>query len=219
MRIKSLVVGYVFVVALFLFARRHPDTPQAADFHAVVDLTAGNVTTSSTGTRMEAPAMLADGLWTVDEIPAQRLIAPLVVVDVRDSVKKNPDYEVSVIDIAKWESSHGEIRPGSVVLARTRAAGFSSSHDADSAGYSPDAAKFLIEARNVIGLGTDVQSVDSGLSKDRLVYKYTLSRGAYLLENVADLDRAPSDGAVIVVAPPKTKGRANSPVRLLAMAR
>src|SRR6266478_6142655 len=31
-------------------------------------------------TRMDAPARLVSGLWTVDQIPAGRLIAPLVVI-------------------------------------------------------------------------------------------------------------------------------------------
>ena len=34
------------------------------------------------GTRIEAPAEFARGLWTVDQIPAERLVAPLVVLDV-----------------------------------------------------------------------------------------------------------------------------------------
>src|SRR5258708_3936182 len=34
------------------------------------------------GTHIDAPAHFARGLWTVDQIPPERLVAPLVVIDV-----------------------------------------------------------------------------------------------------------------------------------------
>src|SRR5215467_10014330 len=39
------------------------------------------------GTHLDAPAHFARGLWTVDQIPAQRIVAPLVVLDVRQEVQ------------------------------------------------------------------------------------------------------------------------------------
>jgi kynurenine formamidase len=174
-------------------------------------------------TRIDAPATLAKGLWTVDQIPPERLIAPLVVLDVRNSAQKNPDYQLSVMDIVNWERAHGEIPLGSVVMALTGSTVKDNDSGQDrmthSAGYSVDAAKFLIEGRNVVGLGIDSHSVDSGLQKDSPVYKYTLSRDAYLLENVADLERAPAGGGIVMVAPPKMENRTNAPVRILALAR
>jgi kynurenine formamidase len=253
MRVKSLVVGYVLALALFLFAHRRPTVAEPA-FHSVVDLTfpstgplpsgekiglnSGHTLTQSAHshqfaraaaagelfeTRLDAPATLANGLWTVDQIPPERLIASLVVLDIRDSVMKNPDYQLSVIDIANWERSRGEIPPGSVVMALTGSAArngsSSSDHFPHAAGYSPEAARFLIEGRKVVGLGIDSPSIDSSLSKDHPVYRYALSRSAYLLENVRDLDRAPAGGGVVMVAPPKLENRANAPVRILALAR
>ena len=58
-------------------------------------------------------------MWTVDQIPAGRLIGPLVVLDVSASAKNNPDYEISVQDIARWEQTNGQIPLGAVVMART----------------------------------------------------------------------------------------------------
>ncbi len=71
------------------------------------------------GTHLDAPAHFAQGMWTVDQIPAERLVRPLVVLDVQSKVRSNPDYEVSVQDIADWESAHGEIPSGAVVMAYT----------------------------------------------------------------------------------------------------
>jgi kynurenine formamidase len=130
-------------------------------------------------------------------------------------MKQDPDYEVSVEDISSWEKIHGEIPLGSVVMVLTD----SSRSTVLSAGYSPDAAKFLIEGREVVGLGIDSRSIDSGSSRERPVYEYALSRSAYVLENVANLDRAPVVGGVVMVAPPKLQDRTNAPVRILALAR
>ena len=231
MRVKSLVVGYAFALALLLFAERHPSSTKPSGFRDVIDLTfpseqqlAGLVDerhigdarlTRTVETRIEAPASFAAGLWTVDQIPAQRLVAPLVVFDVRSSMKQDTDYEVSVDDIASWEKIHGEIPLGSVVMVLTE----SSKNTMLSAGYSPDAARFLIEGREVVGLGIDSRSIDSGSSHDRPVHQYALSRSAYLLENVANLDRAPAVGGMVMVAPPKLRDRTNAPVRILALAR
>jgi kynurenine formamidase len=231
MRVKSLVIGYAFALALLLFAERHPSSTKPSGFHNVIDLTfpsdaqlagladqrhrSDTRLTQSVETRMEAPASFAAGLWTVDQIPAQRLVAPLVVFDIRNSMKQDAGYQVSVDDIASWEKIHGEIPLGAVVMVLTD----STKNARPAAGYSPDAAKFLIEGREVVGLGIDSRSIDSGASHDRPVYEYALSRSAYLLENVANLDRAPAVGGMVMVAPPKLQDRTNAPVRILALAR
>jgi len=231
MRVKSLVIGYAFALALLLFAERHPSSTKPSGFHNVIDLTfpsdaqlagladqrhrSDTRLTQFVETRMEAPASFAAGLWTVDQIPAQRLVAPLVVFDVRNSMKQDAGYQVSVDDIASWEKIHGEIPLGAVVMVLTD----STKNARPAAGYSPDAAKFLIEGREVVGLGIDSRSIDSGASRDRPVYEYALSRSAYVLENVANLDRAPAVGGMVMVAPPKLQDRTNAPVRILALAR
>ena len=179
------------------------------------------------GTHLDAPAHFARGLWTVDQIPVERLIAPLVVLDVTTKVKSNPDYQVSVEDIAKWEQTNGQIPPGVVVITRT---GWESRWDstkdyrnADAKGvmhfpgYSADAAKFLVEGRNVLGLGIDTLSIDYGPSPDFPVHQYTLAHSLYHLENVANLDRVPQSGAIVVVAPMKLEGGSGAPVRILAL--
>jgi kynurenine formamidase len=212
MRIQTFVIGYVLALALFVFAQRHTEAAPSATFHAVVDLT--NATAShSPGTTIDAPARFARGMWTVDQIPAERLIAPLVVLDVSSNAQRSPDYQVSVEDIASWERVNGQVPLGAIVMAHT------GSH-AKSArpGFSDDAAKFLIEGRKVLGLGIDAQNIDAGSNASR-VRDYALAHSVYPLQNVANLERVPSTGAVIVVAPEKTKDATTAPVRLFALLR
>jgi len=260
MKIRTMVTGYVLMLALFLFAQqRHSQVARPGGFGAVIDLThtingqvpkfdpadAGyHAKTLDTiekdkyfaryislpehfGTHLDAPAHFAAGLWTVDQIPAERLVAPLVVIDVRASVKGNPDYQISVADIARWEHTNGQIPFGAVVMvdtgweARWNSAKAYRNADAKGVmhfpGYSMDAAKFLVEGREVLGLGIDTLSVDYGPSKDFAVHQYTLPHSIYHLENVANLDRVPAKGAIVVVAPMKLEGGSGAPVRILAL--
>jgi len=181
------------------------------------------------GTHIDAPAHFARGMWTVDQIPTERLVAPMSVVDVSAEVKGNADYQVSVADIAKWEQAHGQIPPGSVVMAYTGwDARWNSANDYRNAdgkgvmhfpGYSMEAARFLVEARGVVGLGIDTLSIDYGPSKDFEVHQYTLAHGLYHLENVANLGDVPASGATVVVGAMKLEGGSGGPVRVLALSK
>jgi len=181
------------------------------------------------GTHIDAPAHFIGGLWTVDQIPPERLIGPLVVMDVSANAKINPDYQISVEDISRWEHAHGQIPAGSIVITRT---GWDARWNSAKAfrnpdkkgvmhfpGYSLDAAKFLVEGRNIFGLGIDTLSIDYGPSTDFPVHKYVLMHSIYQLEDVANLESAPAQGAVAVVAPMKLEGGSGSPVRILALLR
>jgi kynurenine formamidase len=243
MKTRTLIVGYVLALALFLFAQRHPGASSQTGFHTVVDLTHPidahaltyqpaekfALSPAQFDTRIDAPARFARGLWTVDQIPTERLLAPLVVLDVARNIQNNPDYQISVDDIAKWEQAHGQIPLGSVVIARTgwdaRWHSVKDYRNADSGGimhfpgYSPDAAKFLVDGRRALGLGIDTLGIDYGPSKDFPVRQYALAHSVYQLENVANLDRAPVTGAMAVVAPTKLESGSSGPVRILALVR
>jgi kynurenine formamidase len=179
------------------------------------------------GTHIDAPAHFAANLWTVDQIPVERLLAPLAVIDVSANVKGNADYQISVGDISQWEQAHGEIPLNAVVMTRTgwdsRWSSIKDYRNPDSKGvlhfpgYSLDAAKFLVEGRHVIGLGIDTLSIDYGPAPDFPVHHYTLSHSLYHLENVANLDHVPATGALVVVAPMKLEGGSGGPVRILAL--
>jgi kynurenine formamidase len=178
-------------------------------------------------TRIDAPARLSRGMWTVDQIPAGRLIGPLVVVDVSADAENNPDYEISVHDIARWEQANGQIPLGAVIIARTgwgsRWNSVRSYRNADATGrahfpgYSRDAARFLAEGRNALGLGIDTANLDRGSARKSPVAQYAAEHGLYLLTNVANLDRMPANGAVAMVAPTKVAGGSTAPVRILAL--
>jgi kynurenine formamidase len=179
------------------------------------------------GTHLDAPAHFAKGMWTVDQIPAERLVRPLVVLNVIAKVGDHADYEVGVPDIADYETSHGEIPDGAVVMVYT---GWDNRWDSPKSfrnaaadgvphfpGYSLEAAQFLVKTRGVVGLGIDTMSIDPGASKTYPVHQFTAKESVYQLENVANLGLLPPAGATVVVAPIKLENGSGGPVRLLAL--
>lgn len=176
-------------------------------------------------THIDAPAHFHEGGWTVDQIPAENLTGPLVVINVRKKALKDPDYEISMDDLAAWEKANGRIPDGAIVMAATGwAEKWRSMKDYRGAdakgtmhfpGFSLEAVKFLVEARRVPGIGIDTMGVDYGKSEDYAVHRYTGSKNVYHLENVAGLTTAPEKGAMVVAAPTKLKGGSGGPVRIL----
>lgn len=237
MKWKKFIVGYVLALAIFLFAQRRPMPVITPVYSSIIDLThsvevspkaqSRLKTLAPLGTYIEAPANFAPQLWTVDQIPSERLIAPLVILDVEKKVSQNPDYQVSMDDIVGWENAHGQLPMGAVVMARTgwdyRWNSIKQYQNLDHRGvmhfpgYSLDAAKFLVQGRKILGLGIDTLSVDSGASKDFAVRNYTLAHSLYHLQNVANLSTVAESGATVVVAPAKVEGSNGGPVRILAL--
>jgi kynurenine formamidase len=179
-------------------------------------------------THIDAPAHFSQTGWTVDQIPPDHLIGPLVLIDVTTKCKSNPDYLLSLEDVANWEQAHGHVPPGAIVMART---GWASRWDSMSAyrgvagpggtmhfpGFSLDTVKFLVESRQTYGLGIDTLSVDNGPSQNFPVHRYTSVHNVYHLENVGDLSAVPASGAVLIASPAKLEGGSGGPVRIFAL--
>jgi len=178
------------------------------------------------GTHLDAPAHFPPGKTPVDKIPAERLFGPAVVMDVRDEAAKNPDYQLTLDRIARWEQEHGKIPEGAIVVLRT---GWSSrwpdtqkyrNTDRNGVmhfpGYSTDAVVRLI-LRKVSGLTIDTLSVDYGPSQQFPVHKLSHGAGLYHVENLSDLSALPESGAFLIVAPIKLEGGSGGPARVFAI--
>jgi len=90
MRIRSFIVAYALVLAILLFADRRPGSARQDRYSHVVDLTDGPDRTAAhdsaaeSRTRIIAPAALIPGTWAAGQIPPERLIAPLIVMDLNE---------------------------------------------------------------------------------------------------------------------------------------
>lgn len=182
------------------------------------------------GTHIDAPIHFGEDRLAVDQIPLQNLVAPAVVIDVRTAVEQDRDYRLTVHDIEHWESRHGTIPTGAVVLMLTgwgkrwpdknRYLGTETPSDPKTLhfpGFSKEAADFLVTKRKVDGIGIDTPSIDYGLSRDFIVHQIVNGADRYGLENIANLHRLPPRGATLVSLPIKIKGGTGGPVRIMAI--
>jgi kynurenine formamidase len=153
-----------------------------------------------------------------------------VVIDVRPAVGKDRDYRLSRQDLEKWESGHGPIPQGAVVLMLTawgegwpdksRYLGSETPSDPKTLhfpGFSREAAEFLVKERHIDGIGIDTPSIDYGPSQDFIVHQIINGANCYGLENVANLEKIPPKGAILMALPIKIKGGTGGPVRIIGI--
>jgi kynurenine formamidase len=185
-----------------------------------------------TGTHFDAPVHWVSGKDfpnnTTDTIPADKLIAPAVVIDISAQVAENPDFLLTVPALQAWEAAHGRIPDGAWVLLRTdwskkSGAAYANLKDDGAHTPGPDAAsvQWLVEHRDVIGFGTETIGTDAGqafaFQPPFPAHFFMHGKGRYGLQCLCNLDRLPPTGAVIVAAPLKIKGGSGSPLRVLAL--
>lgn len=182
------------------------------------------------GTHLDAPIHFAEGRQTVDELPLERLVAPALVLDVSEKAAADPDYRLTLADVAAFETAHGPIPEGSIVLLRTgwgerwgdrsRFLGDDTPGDASNLhfpAYGAEAARLLVEERRVAALGLDTASLDHGPSRDFPVHRVAAAANVPGLENVAHLEELPPTGAWVIALPMKIAGGSGGPVRIVAL--
>ena len=178
-----------------------------------------------TGTHMDAPFHFSPDGMPADQIPLSMLIVPLVVVDIRKKAAENPDAQLTVDDLHRWEQRYGRIPKDACVAmnsgwaAKVNTPEFRNA-DANGVlhfpGFHIEAAQFLLEERQVNGIAVDTLSLDYGPSPDFAVHYLWLPSNRWGMEAVANLDAIPPRGVTLVVGGPKIAGATGGPSRLIA---
>lgn len=181
------------------------------------------------GTHLDAPIHFAEGASTNEEIPLNRLIGAAAVVDV--SEKAHPDYLISVADLENWESRHGPLPEGVILLLRTGwgerwpdparylgtdKRGPEAVAELHFPGLDPEAALWLVENRSISSLGIDTPSIDYGQSSTFQTHRILYAENLVGFENVANLELLPEWGAYVVALPMKIAGGSGGPLRIVA---
>lgn len=179
------------------------------------------------GTHIDAPAHFHRYGLSVDEIPLEQLMGPAIVIDVSAQAAGNPDYRLSTADVQAFEEAHGEIPEGAIVLLRTgwsarwpdaqRYLGGDDPSGLHFPSYGEDAARLLIEGRDVAALGADVASIDLGAATEFPVHRLAAAAQVPGLENLTNLDSVPATGAIAIALPMKIVGGSGGPVRVVAL--
>ncbi|MDO5604032.1 MAG: cyclase family protein [Paracoccus sp. (in: a-proteobacteria)] len=185
------------------------------------------------GTHFDAPHHwitgrdYADG--ATDTLDVQRLIGPLNVLDFSAEVAENPDFLLTGDHIRAWEAAHGEIGPGEWVVLRSdwdrRADDEARFLNADetgphSPGPTPEAMRYLI-AKGITGWGSQCIGTDAGqaggMDPPFPAHNLLHASNMFGLASLANLDRLPPKGAILIAAPLKIEGGTGSPIRALAL--
>ena len=215
----------------------HSDVPRwpgdpPVEFHTVADLETDGYFLRKfslgehSGTHINAPASFHAEGATIDNYTGASLVAPAVVMDLREKAGNNPDYTLGVADVLAWEQRHGPVPSGSVTLLLTgwqdkwsspaEFLGEAAEEGLSFPGFGLDAVSFLLAERGIAGLGIDTHGVDGGQGADFAVNRLVLEELRIVLENLNNLDQLPPTGATLVIGVIRLRGGSGCPVSVTA---
>lgn len=177
------------------------------------------------GTHMDAPCHFAEGKWCIHEIPFERLIAPAIVVDITNKLNNGKVSNLMPEDLEKWESIHGKIPDGSVMVLKTGWGKFwndvekyvnGTEEDNNVPGISREAAIWLVNNTNIYGVGVETLSQDERKSHTFDAHVILEAANIYGIENLANVDKLPVKGAIIYAMPIKMSDASGAPARVFA---
>jgi kynurenine formamidase len=173
-----------------------------------------------TGTHWGAPAHFDPAGLTADELDAEDLFLPAVRLDLRAAAARDPDYQVTVGDLAAFEAAHGPIPAGAAVLAWTgwsQRWGTPAYPNLDAhgrihqPGFGLAAVEWLLRTGRLGrrgALGTDTFGPDPGLDTSYAVSRALYRHRRISLENLTNLGALPPAGGWVLVG--GTRGRDGS---------
>ncbi len=177
-------------------------------------------------THMNAPIAFHPSGLAIDAYPPESLIAPAVVIDVKERCDADADYELSAAEILAWEESNGRVPNDTVVLLYTgwqemwqdpqaylRA---DRNEEPHFPGFGIEAADLLIDGRGVAGFGTDTPGLEPGFDLGFNVNKLVLEQPRIALENLTHLEQLPPTGVNLVIGILRLQGGSGSPVSVMA---
>jgi len=198
----------------------NPETGKAYEYAKDgFEATHYDLATDQFGTQLDPPAHWAPEYPAIDELPATYALRPLVVISIVDQVAKDPGYALQVGDIKQWETKHGRVPEGSVVMVRSdwskRWPDPALATEAVFPGVSLDALKFLHEQRHILFHGHEPLDTDATPTLEG--EHWLMHHGYAQAEGVARLDQVPETGALVTVGFPKFKGGTGGYARYIAI--
>ncbi|MGH7916066.1 MAG: cyclase family protein [Candidatus Binataceae bacterium] len=172
------------------------------------------------GTHIDPPAHFDPHGVTMDRIPLKQMILPLVVFDMTPMLKRDPNHALTVADIKAWEKRHGRVPAGCFAALRTDMYKDWNTNPRRFERYpfpawSLAAIKFLYEDRGIVANGHE--SMDTDITPGLESEAWLLRHGHWQIEVMANLDKVPATGALIVVTWPKPKNGLGFPARAFAI--
>ena len=178
-------------------------------------------------THMNAPnSFIAGNTEAITSYPAEQRVVPAVVIDVRDKVGQNEDYQLTKQDVLDWEGTRGQVPSGSFVILFT---GWEDrwgdpkafvNQDPDGnlhfPGFAGATTAFLLADRQISGVGIDTHGVDPGLDTSYATNTQIAKAHKIAIECMANLNEMPATGATLVLGPLQLQDGSGSPLSVMA---
>ena len=185
------------------------------------------------GTHFDAPHHWITGRdypdGYTDTLDVGPLIAPVNVLDFSAECGADPDFLLTIEDVKVWEGRHGEIKAGEWVVLRSdwdkradNEAAFLNANETGphTPGPTPEVIEYLL-AKGIIGWGSQCIGTDAGqaggMTPPYPAHNLLHRANRYGLASLANLDKLPAKGAILIAAPLKIAGGTGSPIRALAL--
>ncbi|BAZ52152.1 cyclase family protein [Nostoc sp. NIES-4103] len=178
-------------------------------------------------THVNAPNSFHSSGVGIDQYSAESLVVPAIVIDIHEAAAIDPDYALTVDDILVWEEKYNQISPGSLVLLNTgwqnkwldkdKFFNQDTQGTAHFPGFSSDATHFLLNERQIVGIGIDTHGVDPGQDNSFATNRLVLEQARIVLENLTNLDQLPPKGTTLVIGILRLRGGSGSPAAVLAL--
>ena len=184
------------------------------------------------GTHLDAPYHFHEGGRKVGGIPVDQLVGTGVVLDISEKCQADRDYLAALEDFQAWETAHGAIPRGAIVLIRTGFGRFwpdaeqylgtarrgqEAVAELHFPGLDAPAARWLAEERAIRAVGIDTASIDYGQSADYRSHIVLAESNIPIFENVANMDQLPLTGFQVVALPMKIAQGSGAPLRMIAL--
>jgi len=185
-----------------------------------------------TGTHFDAPNHWVTGQDGSDvaDVPVDRLIRPVVVLDFSPECAADADFLLEVEHIRAWEAEHGPLPDGGWMIYRTGWDARSHSQQAfinanetgpHTPGMSVECARWVAEESPVVGVGVETVGTDAGAAHSFdpafPCHSYLMGSGKYGLTQLQNVARLPVTGAVLIVGPLPIVTGSGAPSRALAL--
>lgn len=185
------------------------------------------------GTHFDAPNHWISGKDGdgVDTMPMKNMIGEACVIDISRQCEEDPDYCLTVADIAAYEKQYGRLPEHSWVIlytgwgkyAQDKEKFFNIGKDGmpHTPGFSKEASIFLAQERNILGVGVETVGTDAGIAAKfdppfpNHYYMHEANR--YGLAQLANVDKLPPRGAILIATPLKITNGSGSPIRPIAL--
>lgn len=160
-----------------------------------------------TGTHIDAPGHFIEGGRFVDELTPAELVMPVYVIDVRARMARElaggQDFQLTVADIRAVERDQGRIPRRALVVIRT---GFdqyfgTQAYDAPAPGFAGDTVQWLVDQRQIGGLGSDTYGPDATSDGDFMATYTILLNDRVAVPGLNNLDSLSPTGDLVILSP------------------